>query len=268
MVLTWLKEFTNGRELIRPGATKFATSYLTLRCLNEQKGPLLNMFTSTKWRSSSYEKVLEIINERWEAQLNRPLHAAADWWDSYGDECPELKKFAIRVLSLTCSSSSCERNWSAFEMVHTKKRNRLHAEKMNDLVFSMDNLKLKQKQQKRASKYQSPIVSVLDDLSSDDEWITEIEEPLFRKMEHFLIAARREAREALASNILHENEGEINQSQNVDVERLIISDDDGNNNDVEQEFEDEDGDGIEGYHSSNDYDDALADDMNFEYDED
>ena len=41
----------------------------------------------------------------------------AQWWESYGDEHPELQKFAIRVLSLTCSSSGCERNWSAFEMV-------------------------------------------------------------------------------------------------------------------------------------------------------
>ena len=41
----------------------------------------------------------------------------AQWWDSYGDECPELQKFTIQVLSLTCSSSGCERNWSAFEMV-------------------------------------------------------------------------------------------------------------------------------------------------------
>ena len=41
----------------------------------------------------------------------------AQWWDSYEDECPELQRFAIRVLSLTCTSSGCERNWSAFEMV-------------------------------------------------------------------------------------------------------------------------------------------------------
>lgn len=40
-----------------------------------------------------------------------------DWWEFFGDETPELKNFALRVLSLTCSSSGCERNWSAFEMV-------------------------------------------------------------------------------------------------------------------------------------------------------
>ena len=42
----------------------------------------------------------------------------AAWWESYGDGVPELQKLAIRVLSLTCSSSGCERNWSAFEMVN------------------------------------------------------------------------------------------------------------------------------------------------------
>ncbi|KAK0608606.1 hypothetical protein LWI29_033278 [Acer saccharum] len=41
----------------------------------------------------------------------------ADWWSAYGDEAPELQSFAIRVLSLTCSSSACERNWSTFNLV-------------------------------------------------------------------------------------------------------------------------------------------------------
>ncbi|XLR10243.1 hypothetical protein S83_038181, partial [Arachis hypogaea] len=56
------------------------------------------------------------------------------WWDSYRDQHPELQQFAIRVLNLTCSSSGREPNWSAFEMVHTKRRNRLKAKTMNDVV--------------------------------------------------------------------------------------------------------------------------------------
>lgn len=39
------------------------------------------------------------------------------WWDSYGFEYPELQDFATRILSLTCCSSGCERNWNAFDMV-------------------------------------------------------------------------------------------------------------------------------------------------------
>ncbi|GKV19183.1 hypothetical protein SLEP1_g29475 [Rubroshorea leprosula] len=91
----------------------------------------------------------------------------ADWWESYGDEYPELQRFAIRILSLTCSSSGCERNWSAFEMVHTKRRNRLHQKKMNDLVFVMCNLKLKDKQVRKKVE--------LDDVSSDDEWLADFQ---------------------------------------------------------------------------------------------
>ena len=36
----------------------------------------------------------------------------------YGDEHPELQKFAIHVLRLTCSVCGCERSWSAFKMVN------------------------------------------------------------------------------------------------------------------------------------------------------
>ncbi|CAO2816003.1 unnamed protein product [Amaranthus hypochondriacus] len=48
--------------------------------------------------------------------ITRTKKNPADCWDSYGDECPKLKRFVVRILS--CSSSSCERNWSAFEMLY------------------------------------------------------------------------------------------------------------------------------------------------------
>lgn len=40
-----------------------------------------------------------------------------EWWEMFGDETPKLKRFVIQVLSLTCSSSRCEHNWSTFEML-------------------------------------------------------------------------------------------------------------------------------------------------------
>ena len=42
---------------------------------------------------------------------------SASWWERFGEQTPELTKFAIRVLSLTCSASGCERNWSTFQSV-------------------------------------------------------------------------------------------------------------------------------------------------------
>ena len=47
----------------------------------------------------------------------RKVMLPGEWWEMFGDGTPELKRFAIRVLNLTCSSSGCERNWSSFEMV-------------------------------------------------------------------------------------------------------------------------------------------------------
>ncbi|PWZ29639.1 hypothetical protein Zm00014a_024102 [Zea mays] len=43
----------------------------------------------------------------------------ASWWRLYGTETPALQKMATRILSLTSSSSGCERNWSGFEGVST-----------------------------------------------------------------------------------------------------------------------------------------------------
>ncbi|GJQ91391.1 zf-BED domain-containing protein [Tanacetum coccineum] len=82
-------------------------------------------------------------------KLTRKEKSPADWWDSFGDDTPEQKQFAIRVLSLTCSSSGCERNWSAFEMVHSKRINRLQQQKMNDLVYVMYNLKLSGREERK-----------------------------------------------------------------------------------------------------------------------
>ncbi|CAN0904196.1 hypothetical protein LINGRAHAP2_LOCUS22955 [Linum grandiflorum] len=259
MLISILKEFTKGQDLIRPAVTRFATAYLTLGCLHQHKGDLMSMFSSDKWKKSTfssiregkqiqlivmdsgfwtdvlrclqaamplikvlrlvdsddrptmpflylelneamqkikkniynvekrYKPILNIIQKRWTNQMSRPLHYAAywlnpkvhfsqgfndsertlkvglydcverfaktseerltimeqldafhhakgmfssygsmslldrkhpaDWWSSFGDDVPELQRFAIWILSLTCSASGCERNWSVFERV-------------------------------------------------------------------------------------------------------------------------------------------------------
>ncbi|KAL6587892.1 hypothetical protein OROMI_000870 [Orobanche minor] len=45
---------------------------------------------------------------------SRMLQALAKWLEQFGHKTPELSGFAIQVLSLTCSASGCERNWSTF----------------------------------------------------------------------------------------------------------------------------------------------------------
>jgi hypothetical protein len=64
---------------------------------------------------------------------------------TYGTSALNLQHLAIRVLSQTCSSSGCERNLSIFEHIHSKKRNRLEHQKLNDLIYVHCNLRLKEK---------------------------------------------------------------------------------------------------------------------------
>ncbi|KAF3776582.1 hypothetical protein EJ110_NYTH47890 [Nymphaea thermarum] len=37
-------------------------------------------------------------------------------WNTFGNDTKELKNFAMRILNLTCSASTCERNWSSFSL--------------------------------------------------------------------------------------------------------------------------------------------------------
>ncbi|XP_044955032.1 uncharacterized protein LOC123405398 [Hordeum vulgare subsp. vulgare] len=173
--LSWLREFTKGRELVRPAITRFATAYLTLGCLHELKGALVNMFSSNKWSGSKfsatregkevqqivldsrgvwpnvtiylkdalplirvlrlvdsdekpampfiydemssakqkiklnfgnvkkrYKKIFEIIDDRWETQLHRPLHAAAYYLNPHCHYSDNFRAAEVKCGLYTC----------------------------------------------------------------------------------------------------------------------------------------------------------------------
>ncbi|XP_024200079.1 uncharacterized protein LOC112203325 [Rosa chinensis] len=70
------------------------------------------------------------------------------WWNIYGNLIPKLQSMAKRILSLTTSSSGCERNWSAFEGIHTKKRNKIDTMSLNNLVYVQFNAKIMNKKRR------------------------------------------------------------------------------------------------------------------------
>ncbi|MQL78400.1 hypothetical protein Taro_010834, partial [Colocasia esculenta] len=86
-----------------------------------------------------------------------------------GSKTSHLQKMVIRILSLTCSASSYEHNWSTFEQVHTKKRNRLEQKKLNDLVFVQYNQRLQDRYLQFQKADLDPIM--LDDIDDCNEWI-------------------------------------------------------------------------------------------------
>eukprot|EP00253_Pinus_taeda_P021773 PITA_21773 len=148
--------------------------------------------TIYKDRVAKYGPIWAIIDERWNNQLHRPIHAAgnasgtfgknltkiareadepAQWWEAFGGHCLELQRFAIRILSQTCSATGCERNWSVLERIHTKKRNRLDQKRLNDLVYVQYNLRLRRNHLLNKRPDSDPIV--LEDIDPTSDWVGE-----------------------------------------------------------------------------------------------
>nr|XP_043613722.1 uncharacterized protein LOC122585659 [Erigeron canadensis] len=107
------------------------------------------------------------------AVVSRKATQPAEWWRLFGGEYPLLQKLAIRVLSQTVSSSGCERNWSVFERIHTKRRNRLEHQRLNDLVFVHYNLRLQNRLKDSKRSYDPVDYECIDDA---DFWVVK-EEP-------------------------------------------------------------------------------------------
>ncbi|KAL3683431.1 hypothetical protein R1sor_001453 [Riccia sorocarpa] len=57
------------------------------------------------------------------------------WYIVYGDGIPAMRDLVMQILGQSVTSSACERNWSSFSHIHTKKRNRLTAERVDKLVY-------------------------------------------------------------------------------------------------------------------------------------
>lgn len=77
---------------------------------------------------------------------------AHQWWEVYGVGHPQLQQLAMRVLSQVTSACACERNWSTYDFIHNKKRNRLAPRRARDLVFAFTNMRLVEKMQSPAGE--------------------------------------------------------------------------------------------------------------------
>lgn len=55
---------------------------------------------------------------------------------------PLLQELAKRITCMISSSGASERNWSTYEYIHSRKRNRLLPARANDLVYVFSNMRL------------------------------------------------------------------------------------------------------------------------------
>ncbi|KAI0511649.1 hypothetical protein KFK09_012279 [Dendrobium nobile] len=154
-VLAWLRKRQGWKEIVRPGATRFATTFITLKSVCEHKHDLQALITSKFYADSKIAKTYE-------------------WWKMFGSSAPNLQKVAIRILSQTSSSSGCERNWSIFEQIHSKRRNHLEHQRLNDLVYVRYNLNLKDRFQLKKRSYDPLDYTCVEMV---DFWVLDEESP-------------------------------------------------------------------------------------------
>ncbi|ESQ50146.1 hypothetical protein EUTSA_v10002303mg, partial [Eutrema salsugineum] len=200
--LSMMRAYTKKRDIIRPGATRFATCFLTLHSMYDKKAQLKAMFTSDEWYECTHSKTLKGKNTFdtvmsfgfWNSvmmvlKIFSPLvkvprladgekipsmeRRYLQWGNlrsTYGSGAPTLQKLATRILALNSSSSDCERNWSCFESIHTKKRNRLNVNSLNNLVYVQFNAKLFNKQKRIREQN---VDAIFEDGNEDtvEEWI-------------------------------------------------------------------------------------------------
>ncbi|KAE8781822.1 hypothetical protein D1007_44883 [Hordeum vulgare] len=124
---------------------------------------------------------------QWVAHISAEKMSPTEWWFQFGGDVPNLQKYALRIVSQCVSSSGCERNWSAWALVHTKQRNRLLYGKLHKFVSVRHNLKIRAEEDKdrvrENDKYKEvdPCAMMMNTTMFDEanpmmEWLNEDEE--------------------------------------------------------------------------------------------
>ena len=149
------------------------------------------------------------------------LSLADLWWEDYGATTPNLRQLPIRILLQPCSASGCERNWSTFQNIHTKKHNRLTKKCLNDLVYVRYNLLLHEKKVKGQASYATLDLDDIDPYLAD--WISpsdgedaDVGEPLLTDEQ--LPEFEREADESDAEVAAREEEQEVGHPSEASME--------------------------------------------------
>ncbi|VFQ62748.1 unnamed protein product [Cuscuta campestris] len=128
------------------------------------QGKLMDQVTQYDKLRGSFAKQLAINQQKTKSPI--------DWWDASGGFTIELQTLVKRIVGLCCTSSGCERNWSTFEHIHSKKRNRLEHKRLNDLVFIKYNRRIATRFQKRQEQGTDFNPLIYEDFQWDNEWVS------------------------------------------------------------------------------------------------
>lgn len=86
-----------------------------------------------------FSNIIDNFSDEWCLDAIKHLSPPM-WWKEYGSQTFELQHIVVRNLSVFASSRSYEKNWSAYDFIHSKQHNRLKATKAFALVYCFCNI--------------------------------------------------------------------------------------------------------------------------------
>uniref|UniRef100_A0A803LRA4 DUF659 domain-containing protein n=1 Tax=Chenopodium quinoa TaxID=63459 RepID=A0A803LRA4_CHEQI len=96
----YMKKFTGGRDLTRPGITRFATQFIMLESVVRHKTALQEMFDSSTWVTSRFGQMNDALAVEVRETLSKhPSTEVAKFWEK-ADEIIKIQEPIIKVLKL------------------------------------------------------------------------------------------------------------------------------------------------------------------------
>ncbi|CAD6340557.1 unnamed protein product [Miscanthus lutarioriparius] len=172
--LECLRYFTEGKEVVRPGVTRFASNFLTLSSMQEKKDQLRKMVVHSRWDS------LKDVKSKKGKEATATILSPSFWKDVKitltvfeplvkvlrlvdGDVRPSIGFLYGQLLKAKRQIKEAFENVEArFKDIHTKKRNRLTTTRLNKLVYIQFNSKLLSKREKIKSNKITEILQSSD----------------------------------------------------------------------------------------------------------
>ncbi|XP_022039925.2 uncharacterized protein LOC110942454 [Helianthus annuus] len=186
-ILNMMRKLAKNKELHRSCVTRFATQFYTLQSIHENRHHIQVLFVSEEWRKSDF------ANKAVGKKVERII-AKTEFWDNVHLACQVLAPLVDVVRLVDTEEKSCmgyiydavsrakeqiKKNLTDERLMtklHSKKRNCLLQQKLNDLVFIQYNTRLQRRfNSLKTNKSLDPIL--LRDVDENDDWVipTEIE---------------------------------------------------------------------------------------------
>ena len=97
--VNYMKNFTNGRDIVKAGITRFATNFVSLESVVKHKTALRDMWESFEWQNSRWEKANNAQAKEVRELILSSTPEALKFWRN-ADDVLKVHEPLVRVLRL------------------------------------------------------------------------------------------------------------------------------------------------------------------------